>query len=73
MLTYLLFLCGNYIFSLYGYTRFYQHDKSQSHYNGFCEGVFFCFLAHLDLSFKYDGGIGGFMVGAVPEEKYLEE
>ena len=68
MLTYLLFLSLNYLFALYGYYSFYSSVKSNSHYDGFCEGVFMCFLAHLDLSFKYDGGIGGFTVGNEVED-----
>lgn len=45
-----------YVFTLFGYywlIEFYPGD--------FCESTFVCLLTSIDRSFKFDGGLGGFM------------
>jgi len=55
LLTFLLYLLLNYVFSLAGYYFFYDE------YAGYCSSTWLCFLTAIDKAFKVDGGIGGFL------------
>lgn len=56
LFTYFLFLVLMYVFTLFGY---YWLDDS---YPGdFCESAFICLITAIDRSFKFDGGLGGFL------------
>jgi len=55
LLTFLLYLLMNYVFSLAGYYWFYEE------YHGYCSSTWMCFLTAIDKAFKVDGGIGGFL------------
>lgn len=55
LLTLVLFLIIEYLFALIGFQSFHKD------YQGKCESVLFCFLFTVDMTFKFDGGIGGYL------------
>jgi hypothetical protein len=60
MFTLFLWIVLMYVFSLFGYYWLYE-----SYPANFCESTWQCLLTAVDRSFKYDGGIGGFMTPSV--------
>jgi len=53
LLTFLLFLIIEYVFTLFGFAFLYQD------YQGYCPSTWLCFLYTYDYTFKANGGIGG--------------
>jgi ABC-type antimicrobial peptide transport system permease subunit len=51
----LLFLIIQYVFTLFSYIFLY--DVFPPYY---CDSLFNCYLTYIDVSFKYDSGMGGF-------------
>ena len=45
-----------YVFTLFAYIMF-----NDSYPEGFCDSTWGCFLTTMDVSFKYDSGLGGFL------------
>ncbi|EAR92909.2 zinc finger, C2H2 type family protein (macronuclear) [Tetrahymena thermophila SB210] len=56
LFTYFLFLVLMYVFTLFGYYWLYE-----SYPGDFCESTFVCLLTAIDRSFKFDGGLGGYL------------
>ena len=66
MYTYFLFVVLLYVFTLFGY-----YWLRESYPPTFCESVFTCLMTSIDRSFKYDGGLGGYLnkIDDIPDEK----
>ena len=48
-----------YVFTLFAYIMF-----NDSYPEGFCDSTWGCFLTTMDVSFKYDSGLGGFLTSS---------
>ncbi|EGR32738.1 MIR domain protein [Ichthyophthirius multifiliis] len=55
LLTFLLLVIAEYIFTIFAYT-FYNQD-----YMGNCSSMLYCFLFTFDQTFKANGGVGGYL------------
>ena len=58
VLTFFLYCIIQYIFALLGYQFFW---KAYGFDGEMCEQLWICFLIHYDMTFKYDGGVGGYL------------
>lgn len=56
LFTYFLFIVLMYVFTLFAYYWLYE-----SYPGDFCESTFVCLITAIDRSFKFDGGIGGYL------------
>ena len=56
LFTFFLYVVLMYFFSLFAYYQLYE-----SYPPGYCDSTWVCLLTTIDRSFKYDGGLGGFM------------
>lgn len=56
LFTYFLFLVLMYVFTLFAYYWIYE-----SYPGDFCESTFVCLITAVDRSFKFDGGLGGYL------------
>lgn len=53
----LLLLIFMFVFTVFAYRFLYD-----SYNHGFCDSMWICFLSTLDSAFKYDSGVGGFLI-----------
>ena len=57
MFTFFLLIVRMYVFTLFSYYWLYE-----SYNHDFCDSTWKCLLTSYDRSFKYDGGLGGFII-----------
>lgn len=70
LLTIILFIICIYVFATFGYLYFNEGLDFEKSGGEPCKNIFECFVIIMDKSFKFDGGIGGYLAYA---NEYTEE